>query len=72
MNFLMKYHEGTIYVQADYFKGYKGNREEPPEDDELEIEYVTYNGTDVSDIVDWEVIEEYFWENRERLLNEDY
>jgi len=72
MNFTMPYFNGCIEVQAEYFAGYKGSREEPPEDDTLEIEYVTYNGNDVSDIVDWETVEEYFWENIKEIMNEDF
>jgi len=72
MNFTMPYRNSAIEVTAEYFDGYKGNREEPPEDDTLEILYVTYNGCDVSDIVDWDVIEEYFWEHIKEIMNEDF
>jgi hypothetical protein len=63
---------GFVTINASYSKGWKGNQEEPPEDDEIEIKSVYYGTEDVSDIVNWETIEEYFWENKEELMNENY
>ena len=51
-----------VEVEFSYSKGFKGNREEPPEPEKLEIENVLYNGQNVNDIIDMELLEEKLWE----------
>jgi hypothetical protein len=69
-SFTMPYHCGVIQVYFSYTKGWGGNREEPPEPDEMEIEFVYYNGNDVTEIVDLDTIEEYFWRNIDTIKEE--
>ncbi len=51
-----------VEVEFSYNKGFRGNREEPPEPEEVEIENVLYNGQNVNDIIDMELLEEKLWE----------
>jgi hypothetical protein len=67
MKFDMPYENGCVEVYGEYTKGWVGNQEEPPEDDIMEVLYVLFEGKDVSDIVDYDRIETYFWENKHNL-----
>lgn len=51
-----------VQVEFDYNKGFKGNREEPPEPESVDIIKVIYNDTDVTDITDMKILEEKLWE----------
>lgn len=55
------YKYDTVEVDFDYYKGFAGNAEEPPEPAEIEINKVWYAGTNVSTIVDFEEIEQSLW-----------
>ena len=52
------YINDVVEVSIAYSPGWVGNREEPPEPEEIEIISVRYKGINVTDIVDLEVIEE--------------
>jgi hypothetical protein len=67
MFFTMPYMEDTIEVYGEYSPGWSGSREEPPEEEEFIVNAVYYNGSDVSFIVDFEIIEEYFWDNIDEI-----
>ena len=71
--FHMPYEQGNIEVEFTYTKGWSGSREEPPENDEMEIDNVYFEGYKVNDIVNYETIEEYFWENFNEIKDDiDY
>lgn len=54
-----------LEVQFDYQPGWRGSREEPPEEPYIDVEKAWYKGTDVSDIVDFDVIKDQLWEMRD-------
>ena len=66
----VEYMEDVVEVSFNYYAGYKGSREEPPEDEYIEIEQVMYHGTDVSSIVDWDIIESRIWEMKQEIIND--
>ena len=50
-----------VEVEFEFNKGFKGNNEEPPEPEEVEIIKVKYNGITVDDIVDYDIVEQNLW-----------
>ncbi len=52
------YKNSEVEVEFDYYKGWAGSREEPPEPEDIEITKVMYRGTDVTDIVDLDSIQD--------------
>lgn len=52
------YLNGEVEVEFDYYKGWAGNREEPPEPEDIEIIKVMFEGINVTDIVDLDSIQD--------------
>ena len=42
------YKNSEVEVEFEYYKGWAGSREEPPEPEDIEITKVIYRGTDVT------------------------
>lgn len=66
------YMNSQVEVEFDYYKGWAGNREEPPEPEEIEITKVIYRGTDVTDIVDLEALHEDLTDLIHKMQEEMY
>lgn len=65
------YINGEVGVEFDYYKGWGGNRYEPPEPEDVEIIKVTYQSTNVTDIVDLEMINDNLLDLIHQLQTED-
>ena len=55
------YLNDTVKVTFDYYKSFRGNNEEPPEPEGIDITKVEYKSINVGLIVDWDVIAESLW-----------
>ena len=52
------YLNGEVEVEFDYYKGWAGSREEPPEPEDIEINKVMFKRIDVTNIVDLDPIQD--------------
>jgi hypothetical protein len=66
------YKNSEVEVEFDYYKGWAGSREEPPEPEDIEITKVIYRGTDVTDIVDYEALHEELTDLIHKMQREMY
>ena len=66
------YLEGEIVVEFEYYKGWAGNREEPPEPEDIEIVKVMFNNVDVTIIVDLDIVLDTLTNLIHKLQKEKY
>lgn len=50
--------ENEVDVEFTYYKGFAGSREEPPEDPEIDICSVMFNGKDIYETISEEQMED--------------
>jgi len=56
-----------LEVHYLYFKGYPGSREDPPEEESVEVEKVIYQGIDVTELIN-EVNDDFYSKIENKIL----
>lgn len=59
-----------MLVSAILYPEQNGTFDDPGEPEEMEITDVTYKDTSIKDALDLELIEEYFWDNYDSIMDD--